>query len=145
MVEWYEGTIERLDGPPLMGVEDNTSPTFGLNHPFNVGLGIPIARASDDAQGTITLLFKEVKTSEGDPSDRILALTNKHVASLVTTTHYNYDAANPQSILVCGDRRFRRGFEEIDDAVNTGLRDAVRLAGELKNLETKSGGRTPEP
>lgn len=140
VVEWYEGTIERLDGPPLMGVEDYTSPTFGLNHPFNAGLGIPIARASDDAQGTITLLFKEVKTSEGDHSDRILALTNKHVASLVTTTHYDYDAADPQSILVCGDRRFRRGFEEIDDAVNTGLRDAVRLAGELKDLETKSGG-----
>ncbi|KAG8988539.1 hypothetical protein FRB93_004030 [Tulasnella sp. JGI-2019a] len=67
VVEWYEGTIERLDGPPLMGIEDNTSPTFGLNHPFNAGLGIPIARASDDAQGTITLLFKEVKTSKGAP------------------------------------------------------------------------------
>ncbi|KAG9016242.1 hypothetical protein FRB90_003634 [Tulasnella sp. 427] len=141
VVEWYEGTVERLDGPPLMSVEDKTSPTFGLNHPFNAGLGIPIARASDDAQGTITLLFKEVKTSDGHPSDRILALTNKHVASLDTTTHYDYDAVNPQSILVCGDRRFGRGFEEIEDAVNTGLRDAVRLAGELKDLEAKSGGQ----
>ncbi|KAI0003020.1 hypothetical protein BJV74DRAFT_930583 [Russula compacta] len=126
VVEWYEGTIERLDGPPLMGVEDNTSPTFGLNHPF---------------MAPSRFYSRRSRPAKADPSDRILALTNKHVASLVTTTHYDYDAADPQSILVCGDRRFRRGFEEIDDAVNTGLRDAVRLAGELKDLETKSGGK----
>ncbi|KAH9042942.1 hypothetical protein EDB83DRAFT_2507572 [Lactarius deliciosus] len=85
VVEWYEGSVERLADPPLMSVED---PRFGLNHPFNTGLGIPIARESDDAQGTLTFLFREVKTSNGDPSDRILALTNKHVASVDTTTHY---------------------------------------------------------
>ncbi|KAL6298522.1 hypothetical protein BKA93DRAFT_820354 [Sparassis latifolia] len=73
VVEWYEGSVERL---------------FGLNHPFNTGLGIPITRESDDAQGTLTFLFREVKTSNGDPSDRILALTNKHVTSVNTTTHY---------------------------------------------------------
>jgi hypothetical protein len=50
----------------------------GLNHPFNTGLGIPISRQSDDAQGTLTLLFKEMKTSSGEPSERILALTSKH-------------------------------------------------------------------
>ena len=27
-----------------MCVEDNANPKFGLNHPFNTGLGIPIAR-----------------------------------------------------------------------------------------------------
>jgi hypothetical protein len=69
-----------------MSVEDNTSPKFGLNHPFNTGLGIPIARQSDDAQGTLTLLFKEMKMSSGDPSERILALTNKHVASVDITS-----------------------------------------------------------
>ncbi|KAG6839278.1 hypothetical protein C0991_004171 [Blastosporella zonata] len=142
VVEWYEGTVEKLVGPPLMGVADNTSPAFGLSHPFNAALGIPIARASDDAQGTVTLLFREVKTRAGDPSDTILALTNKHVASPVTTTHYDLDAANPQSVLVCGERRFDRAFSEVEDAVNTGLRDAVRLAAELKDLEAKAGGQT---
>ncbi|KAL1744773.1 hypothetical protein HDZ31DRAFT_74003 [Schizophyllum fasciatum] len=72
-------------------VTDNTSSAFGLNYPFNAGLGIPIARADDDAQGTVTLLFKEVKTRDGVPSDKILALTNKHVASRVTTTDYDHD------------------------------------------------------
>jgi len=75
VVEWYEGSVERLAGPPLMSVEDNTSPRFGLNHPFNTGLGIPIARESDDAQGTLTFLFREVKTSNGDPSDRTHSLS----------------------------------------------------------------------
>lgn len=138
VVEWYEGVVQRLAGPPLMSVEDNTSPKFGLNHPFNTGLGIPIARQSDDAQGTLTFLFREVKTSNGDSSNRILALTNKHVASVEMTTHYEFDGTNPQDILVCGDRRLARAVVEIEDAVNTGFRDAVRLAGELADLETKS-------
>jgi hypothetical protein len=122
-----------------MSVEDNTSPKFGLNHPFNTGLGIPIARQSDDAQGTLTLLFKEMKTSSGDPSERILALTNKHVASVGTTTDYEFDGASPQHILVCGDRRLAHAVTEIEDAVTTGLRDVVRLAGEVEDLESKLG------
>jgi len=115
-----------------MRVVDNTSAKFGHNHPFNTGLGIPIARQSDDAQGTLTFLFKEMKMSSGEPSDRILGLTNKHVASLNTTDHV-FDEADPQHILVCGDRRLARAVSEIEDAVTTGLRDAVRLARELKN------------
>ncbi|KAH9955842.1 hypothetical protein BC827DRAFT_1271325 [Russula dissimulans] len=50
VVEWYEGSVTSLVGPPLMSVVDNTSAKFGLNHPFNTGLGIPIARQSDDVQ-----------------------------------------------------------------------------------------------
>lgn len=139
VVEWYEASVVRLVGPPLMSVEDNTSPKFGLNHPFNTGLGIPVARQSDDAQGTLTLLFKEMKTSSGDPSERILALTNKHVASVDTTTDYEFDGANPQHILVCSDRRLARAVTEIDDAITTGLRDVVRLAGEVEDLKSKLG------
>ena len=141
VVEWYEGSVKRLAGPPLMSVEDNTSPRFGLNHPFNTGLGIPIARQSDDAQGTLTFLFREMKTSNGEPSNRILALTSKHVASVDPTTHYEFDGADPQHILVCGERRLARAVNEIEDAVNTGSRDAVRLAGELAQLESKPGGQ----
>ncbi|KAI0033463.1 hypothetical protein K488DRAFT_69863 [Vararia minispora EC-137] len=49
IVEWYEGSVQKLVGPPLMRVEDSASPGFGLNHPFNTGQGIPIAGLSDDA------------------------------------------------------------------------------------------------
>ena len=102
-------------------------------------IGIPIARQSDDAQGTLTLLFKEMKMSSGDPSERIFALTNRHVTSVNTTTDYEFDGANPQHILVCGDRRLARAVAEIEDAATTGLRDVVRLAGEVADLESKLG------
>ena len=49
VVQWYEGSVVRLDGPPLMSVVKNSNAKFGLNTPFNTGLGIPIARQSDDA------------------------------------------------------------------------------------------------
>ncbi|KAH7884836.1 hypothetical protein F5I97DRAFT_1938180 [Phlebopus sp. FC_14] len=81
VVEWYEGLVTSLA-------------KFGHNHPFNTGLGIPIARQSE---GTLSFLFKEMKTSSGEPSDRIPGLTNKHVASLNTTTEF--DDADPQHIL----------------------------------------------
>ncbi|KAI0059350.1 hypothetical protein BV25DRAFT_1993657 [Artomyces pyxidatus] len=103
-----------------------------------------LARQSDDAQGTLTILFREMKTSNGDPSDRILALTNKHVASVDTTTHYELDVANPQHILVCGERRLSRAVVEIEDAVNTGYRDAIRLSGEVEALKLKSGEKIVE-
>ena len=139
VVEWYEASVVRLVGPPLMSVERKINAKFGLNHPFNTGLGIPIARQSDDAQGTLTLLFKEIKTSSGDPSERILGLTSKHVASVDTTTHYEFDGANPQDILICGDHRFARAVTEIEDAVSTGLHDAVSLVGQVEDLESKLG------
>ena len=122
-----------------MSVKDYTNSKFGLNHPFNTGPGIPIARQSDDVQGTLTILFKEMKTSSGDPSERILALTSKHVTSVDTSTDYKFDGANPQHILVCGDRRLARAVTEIEDAVTTGLRDVARLAGEVEDLESKLG------
>ncbi len=134
VVEWYEASVQRLVGPPLMKVEDNTNPSFGLNHPFNTGLGIPIARLSEDAQGTLTLLFREVKDSNGQPSDRILALTNKHVVSVDTTTDYEFNEADPQHIIVCGERRLARAVGEIEDAINKDLRDAVKLNSELADL-----------
>lgn len=139
VIEWYEGSVQRLVGPPLMSVEDNTSPSFGLTHPFNTSLGIPIARKLDDAQGTLMFLFREGKTSNGDLSDRILALTNKHVASVDTTTPYEFNEANPQHILVCSERRFARAAEEIKDAINTKFRDAVKFAEELEVLRLKEG------
>ncbi|KAJ2920357.1 hypothetical protein MD484_g192, partial [Candolleomyces efflorescens] len=120
VVEWYEG------------------------HPFNAGLGIPIARQSDDAQGTLTLLFKEVKTSSGEPSERILALTNKHVASADTAADYEFDVGtgDPHHILVCGGSRFTRAVAEIEKAVETGNRDIVDFTKSIGESESKLD--TPE-
>ncbi|KAI5804818.1 hypothetical protein DFH27DRAFT_386757 [Peziza echinospora] len=139
VVEWYEGLVVRLGGPPLMRVVKNINARFGLNTPFNTGLGIPIARQSDDAHGTLTLLFKEVKTSSGEPSNRVLALTSKHVASVATTTDYELDEANPQHILVCGERRFGLAITEIEKAAANGFRDVVGLHTEVEELEKAVG------
>ena len=62
----------------------------------------------------------------------IFALTNKDVAFFETTTDYVLDEADPQHILVCGDRRLARAIAEIQKAVTTGLRDAVGLVEELE-------------
>ncbi|KAH9846164.1 hypothetical protein C2E23DRAFT_713660, partial [Lenzites betulinus] len=141
VVEWYEASVTRLGGPPLMSVEDPTSPNFGLNHSLNAGLEIPIARQSDGAQGTVTLLFKEVRTSGGAPSERILALTNKHVASVDTTTDYEFDGDNPQHIVVCSNHRVSRAVIEIEDAIVAGTRNVIRLARQVKDLKSELGSR----
>ncbi|ODN80330.1 hypothetical protein L198_07830 [Cryptococcus wingfieldii CBS 7118] len=141
VVEWYEGSVQKLAGQPLMRVEESISLSFGLNHPFNTGLGIPIARQSDDAQGTITFLFREVKDGNGYPSDRTLAVTNKHVASVDALTTYEFNEADPQHILVCGERRFARAVVEIENSVNNAFRDAVILTRKLKRMESTSDGQ----
>ncbi|KAG8718408.1 hypothetical protein FRC08_005310 [Ceratobasidium sp. 394] len=115
VVEWYEGEVVPLDGPPLMGIQ------------------------SDDAQGTITLLFKEVKTSGGEPSNRVLALTNKHIASINTATDFELDEANPEHILVCGNRRLGLAITEIEEVVAKGFRDSVRLFEEVQELVKEVG------
>lgn len=66
-----------------------------------------------------------MKTSNGDPSNRILTLTNKHVASVSMTTHYKFDRANPQHIPVCGECYLACAIVEIKDAIHTGFCDAI--------------------
>ncbi|KIY63946.1 hypothetical protein CYLTODRAFT_413667 [Cylindrobasidium torrendii FP15055 ss-10] len=139
IVEWYKGDIERFSGPPLMSVEDTTSPAFGLNHPFNVGLGVPIARQSDGAEGTVAFFFREVQTKDGKPSDRILGVTTKYVASLDTTTPYEFGGTDPQYILVCGHRQFAIAVAKIEEKIDHCLRDIVRLDEEWGLAENKLG------
>ena len=143
-VEWYEASVVRLSAPPLMKADSVYSPTFGLSHPFSTGLGIPIARESDGEQGTISFLFREMKTCNGDPSDRVLALTNKHVVSADPFTHYEFEGANPQHIVVCGEGRFDSAVAEIRYAVMTGVcrtrRDVANLVNSLQQLQSDGDG-----
>ena len=145
-VEWFEGDVTKLTGPPLLPVVHRTNPAFGLNHPFNAALGIPVARqTADDGTGTITFLFKEVKTRDGEPSARVLAVTNKHVACVDTKTDYRDDGTNPLPILVCGDRRYERAVADIMAAVSESVRQATKLSGEIKALEAKKGTAEEDP
>jgi hypothetical protein len=82
-----------------------------------------------------------MRTSSGDPSERILALTNKHVASVVTTTDYEFDGANPQHILVCGDRCLARAVTDIEDAVTTAAPRRRRTCRRSRGLGFEFGTR----
>lgn len=136
VVEWYVGSIERLGGPPLMGVKRTSSPRFGLTHPFNIGLGIPIFRQVDGAEGTLTFLFREVRR-DGMPSKRILVVTCKHVASLDTTTDYKHDG-NDSVILVCGEHRLSRALCEIKTAVEQATSEAKEASSIIAELESQT-------
>ncbi|TCD65962.1 hypothetical protein EIP91_001954 [Steccherinum ochraceum] len=144
VVEWYEGSVVRLAGPPLMPVADPTSAEFGLNHPFNSGLGIPIARESDGHGGTITLLFKEMKTSSGDLSDNIFAITNKHVTCNVknpseVTTDFNFDPVNPQYMTICSDERVDEALTDIRSTIDMRTRQVAMLGKEIQRLGARAG------
>ncbi|KAG9084188.1 hypothetical protein FRC06_004179, partial [Ceratobasidium sp. 370] len=88
VVEWYEGTVEKLSRPPLMRVTEETNPTYYVRRPFTAALGMPIAtreREEEDAQGSVSFFFHENKDKNGNPSKRVLAVTNKHVLRKDTT------------------------------------------------------------
>jgi hypothetical protein len=60
VVEWYEGAVEKLSGPPFLRVTADTNPTHYVCRFLTAALGMPIATAEGeeaDVQGSITLFF----------------------------------------------------------------------------------------
>ncbi|KIY70454.1 hypothetical protein CYLTODRAFT_371021 [Cylindrobasidium torrendii FP15055 ss-10] len=148
VVEWYEGEVTKLSGSPsLMPMVHRMNPRFGLNHPFNAALGIPVARQTDnkgevEQEGTIAFLFKEVKTRDGAPSSRVLAVTNKHVvfdSESERETQYRFDGTNQVRMLVCGGRQYERAVNDLMDAVIKGARQVSLLEEDIEGLRAKEG------
>lgn len=142
VVEWYEGSVEKLSRPAIMRVADETNPTHYVRRPFTAALGMPIAtkqREKEDAQGTVSFFFHENKDKNGDPSARVLAVSNKHVLRADTTVDYQFmgTGAPRQFVRVCGFRRFQRSLDEIRALVTKNVAEAVRLAEEIVRLEEK--------
>ena len=142
VVEWYEGFVEKLSGPALMRVADETNPTHYVRRPFTAALGMPIARKEReeaDAQGTVSFFFHENKDKNGEPSARVLAVSNKHVLRADTTVNYQFmgTGAPRQYVRVCGFRRFQRFLDETRALVTKNVAEAVRLAEEIARLEAK--------
>jgi hypothetical protein len=149
VVEWYEGSVEKLLGPALMRVADETNPTHYVRRPFTAVLGMPIAtkeREEADAQGTVSFFFHENKTKNGEPSARVLAVSNKHVLRRDTTVDYQFmgSGAPRQFVRVCGFRRFQRSTDEIRALVTGNVAEAVRLAEEIARLEAKEKSEDEE-
>jgi hypothetical protein len=150
VVEWYEGTIEKLlAGPALLRVADDTNPTHYLSRLFTALLGMPIAtaeRETEDAQGSVAFFFHENKTRNGDPSARVLGVSNNHVLRQDTTVDYQFKGAGTprQYVRLAGYRRFHRGLDEIKAVIAETVTDANRLALDIVRLEEKPESQDPE-
>jgi hypothetical protein len=142
VVEWYEGAIEKLSGPALLRVTDDTNPTYYLRRLLTAALGMPIAtaeREDDDAQGSVALFFHENKDRRGDPSAKVFAVSNCHVLRKNTTVAYEFKSPGPppQHVRLAGFRRFQRGLDEIKDCVAGLGMDADLLTRRIAALEAK--------
>ena len=142
VVEWFEGTVKRLAGPALLRPTLNTDPTFYVRRFLTAVLGIPIATKEtedDDAQGSLGFFFHENKTKEGNPSARVLGVSNRHVLRKKNDADYllHGSGAPPQAVRVCGQRRFQRGINEIKALIGHLGSDAELLATEIAMLESQ--------
>jgi len=149
VVEWYEGAVEKLSGPPLLRVTTDTNPTYYVRHFLTAGLGMPIAtaeREDEDAQGSVALFFHENRDKHGNPSAKVFGVSNCHVLRKNTTVGYEFKGAGapPQLVRVAGFRRFQRGLDEIKACISGHGTDADLLAREIVELEAKPMSEDPD-
>ncbi|KAH8992998.1 hypothetical protein EDB92DRAFT_1934676 [Lactarius akahatsu] len=148
VVEWYEGAIEKLSGPPLLRVTGKTNPTHYVRRSLTAVLGMPIAiaeREAADAQGSVTLFFHENRGKDGNPSAKVFAVSNCHVLREDTTVAYEFrgPGAPHQYVRVVGFRRFQLGLDEIKALIGGYGTDADLLAREIGELEAKPESEDP--
>ncbi|KAF9793113.1 hypothetical protein BJ322DRAFT_996293 [Thelephora terrestris] len=142
VVEWYHGSVERLTGPPLLRVTNDTNPSYYVSRPLTAALGMPIATKemeADDAQGSVTFFFHENCDKDGAPSSKVFGVSNKHVLRKDTTVHYELKGtgAPRQYVRVCGDRRYKRFVADTRALIDKNVDDSLRLAEEVARLEEK--------
>ncbi|PIL26038.1 hypothetical protein GSI_11792 [Ganoderma sinense ZZ0214-1] len=149
VVEWYEGKVERLVGPPLLRVTDSTNPSYYVRRPLTAALGMPIATMEmerEDAQGSLSFFFHESRDSKGELSARVFGVSCKHVLHKDMTVDYEFEGsgASRQYVHVCGDRRYNRFATETRDLIRENVDEAVSLAEEITRLEQKETRSDPE-
>ncbi|KAF6749450.1 hypothetical protein DFP72DRAFT_913490 [Ephemerocybe angulata] len=149
VVEWYEGNFEKLIGPPLLRVTNDTNPSYHVRRPLTVALGMPIAAKemeADDSQGSVAFFFHENRDKKGAPSNRVLGVSNKHVLRKVTSVDYELrgGGAPRQHIRVCGDRRYKRFLGEIQELITKNFEESHCLAEEIDRLKRKPRSADPD-
>jgi len=149
VVEWYEAAVEKLSGPALLRVTDNTNPTYYLRRTLTAALGMPIAtveREEEDAQGSVAFFFHENKDKCGNPSNKVFAVSNCHVLRKNTTDAYEFKGAGtpPQLVRLAGFHRHQRLLDESKATIGGLARDADLLAREIVALEAKPESKDPE-
>lgn len=142
VVEWYEGVVEKLTGPPLLRVTNDTNPSYYVRRALTAALGMPIAAKemeADDAQGSVSFFFHENRDKDGAPSNKVFGVSNKHVLRKDTAVDYAFRGAGAsrQYVRVCGDRRYKRFVAETRALINKNVDESLRLAEEVARLEEK--------
>ena len=141
VVEWYEGTVEKLSGPHLLRVADDINPTHYVRRFLTPALGMPIAiteKEFADAQGSVALFFHENKDKCGNPSAKVFGVSNCHVLRQDPTIEYEFKGVGmPRYVRLAGFHRFQRGFNEIRACIGNHGNDADLLTREIVGLEAK--------
>ena len=141
--------MEKLSGPHLLRVTDDTNPTHYVRRFLTTALGMPIAtaeREAADAQGSVALFFHENKDKCGAPSAKVFGVSNCYVLRKDTTVDYEFKGAGapPQHVRLAGFRRFQRGLDEMKACIGGNGIDADILAREIVELEVKPKNEDPE-
>ena len=137
VVEWREAVLHRLTGPPLMRHVDSSNATHHVRRFLTALLGVPLA-TGDDSQGTLTLWFHENKDKDGNPSNKVYGVSNCHVLRNNTTVDYEHRGGAPvERVRVCGERRFQRGLDEIEEAIHNRDFLAKIWAQDIASLQGK--------
>ncbi|KAI0303027.1 hypothetical protein BC826DRAFT_1137981 [Russula brevipes] len=128
-VEWSEGVTS-----------SKRNATAHVRRHLTTALSIPIAAtemAEKDGQGTGGFYFHENLSKDGNPSDKVLTVTNHHVLCEFDDKKYDFraDSSPRQEVRVCGSRRFQQGLDEIKAEIVNHGNDASACTEEIAELE----------
>ncbi|KLO09721.1 hypothetical protein SCHPADRAFT_916623 [Schizopora paradoxa] len=141
VIEWREAVGHRLAGSPLMRHVGSTNATHYVRRGLTALLGVPLAteeRESEDAQGTLTLWFCEIKDKNGRPSKKVYGVSNRHVLRDKYDTPYEPTGGAAKSFVrVCGMRRFQRILDDTKQAIADNGLLADLYVREIARLEAK--------
>ncbi|KAG8718305.1 hypothetical protein FRC09_012863 [Ceratobasidium sp. 395] len=137
VVEWIEGTVEPMIGPPLMRTVENTNPTHDVRQPFTALHGMSIATEdseNEDATGTVSIYFHE-----GGDSDRVLATSCKHVFHADTRSDYKLGGSSDRKQQVPA-----RSIAAIKYKVGANVTEVVALTEDIERLEKEPQSKDEE-
>ncbi|KAI0748247.1 hypothetical protein C8Q80DRAFT_727334 [Daedaleopsis nitida] len=156
VVEWIEAGVEQLSRtallpqcPPLFEVP-NDDATRIVRGSLTTRLGMPIATAERednfDAAGTVGFFFHENRDQDGDPSTRVLGVSNCHVLRGNTDEMYEFKVhrAPPQDVQIAGRRCGLRDIKNVianyqvivdENAENAGDEQDKRARAQLPDAQ----------
>ena len=149
-VEWQEAVTSRLIGPRPLRPVGTDHATVHVRRHLTATLGIPLAAVEmgevDDAQGTLGFCFHENRDKHGNPSTRVLGVSNHHVLRKTVDEMYEFKGAGtrPQYVRVCGLRTFQRDLDDIKVIVSRHLSQADLHAREIIKLEENGMSKDEE-